>query len=183
MKNYKKLYAFAFLFVALTSCVDNEEILLKENLVEFDASTYNANGLTKTYPVVRQLPPYGFAIQAASPLITRSSGVIQFRINVVGPQSASSREINYKVVPNETFTQVISSVSRVAQPAVISTHFTTSGKVTIPANSSFGILSVTIVDPGSALPNDLLIVLELEGNSELKPSFPDKQLGIWINRG
>ena len=183
MKNYKLIYVFAILFLSLASCVDNEEILLKENLVEFDASTYNANGLTKTYPVVRQVPPYGFAILASSPLISRTSGVLQFRINVVGPQSSTSREISYKVVPSETFTQTISSVSRTAQPAMSGTNFTTSGKVTIPANSSFGILSVTIVDPGAALPNDLLLVLELEGNSELKPSFPDKQLGIWINRG
>lgn len=167
----------------LTSCVKNEEILMKENLIEFDAATYNSNALGKVYPIVRQVPPYGFAILTSSPLISRTSSTLEFRVNVMGPQSPNVREIIYKVVPGETFTQTISGVSRTAVAAVRGTDYTTSGRVTIPANSSFGIISVTITNPGVALPNDLLIVLELEGNEELKPSNADKQLGIWINRG
>lgn len=183
MKKYNIIYSILFMVLTLTSCIKNDEILLKDNLIEFDASTYNANALTKLYPVVRQVPPYGFAILAASPLISRMSGTIQFRVNVLGPQTTADRNITYKVIPGETFTQTISGVSRVAVAATRGTNYTTSGTLTIPANSSFGLLSVTITDPGVALVNDLLIVLELEGNAELKPSDADKQIGIWINRG
>jgi hypothetical protein len=183
MKKNNIIYALLFVVLALTSCIKNEDILLKENLVEFDAATYNANALGKTYPAVRQVPPYGFAMLSSSPVISRTSGTISFRVNVVGPQTAADRVITYKVVPNETFTQVISGVSRTAVTAVRGTHYTTSGTLTIPAMSSFGILTVTINNPGTALVDDLLIVLELEGNTELKPSNADKQLGIWINRG
>jgi hypothetical protein len=179
MKKNNIIYALLFMVLALTSCIKNEDILLKENLVEFDAATYNANGLGKTYPVVRQVPPYGFAMLSSSPLISRTSGTISFRVNVVGPQTAADRVITYKVIPGETFTSGTTAVSA----AVRNTDYTTSGTVTIPAMSSFGILTVTINNPGTALANDLLIVLELEGNAELKPSNADKQLGIWINRG
>jgi hypothetical protein len=183
MKKNNIIYALLFMVLALTSCIKNEDILLKENLVEFDAATYNANGLGKTYPVVNRVPPYGFAIIAtgtsANPLISRTSGTISFRVNVVGPQTAVDRVITYKVVPGETFTSGATAISA----AVRNTHYTTSGTVTIPAMSSFGILTVTINNPGTALANDLLIVLELEGNAELLPSNADKQLGIWINRG
>lgn len=183
MKKNILIYVIFFLILAFTSCIKNEEILLKENLVEFDAATYNANGLGKNYPVVNRVPPYGFSIittgSSASPLISRTSGSISFRVNVVGPQAATDRVITYKIIPGETFTSGTTTLS----PAIRDTHYTTSGTVTIPAMSSFGILTVNIVNPGTALPNDLLIVLELEGNSELKPSNADKQIGIWINRG
>lgn len=172
-----------FLLMAFTSCIKNDEILLKENLVEFDVSTHNANGLSKVYPILRQVAPYGFAIPSSAALISRTSGTLQYRINVVGPQSATDREITYKIVSNEVHTLVISGVSRTTKPAISGTNFTTTGKVTIPANSSFGILNVTIINPGAALSDDLLLVLELEGNTELKPSNADKQIGIWINRG
>ena len=183
MKKNNIIYGMLILFLSLSSCIKNDEIVLKESLVEFDASTHNANALSKAYPVIRQIAPYGFAIPSGAVIISRTSGTIQLRINLVAPQSASDREINYKIVPNETFTQVISGVSRTAQPAVKEVNFTTSGKVTIPANSSFGLLTVNIINPGTALPNDLLLVLEIEGNMELKPSNADKQIGIWINRG
>ncbi len=183
MKKNNIIYAILFMVLALTSCIKNDEILLKENLVEFDAATFNANALSKVYPIVRQVPPYGFAILAASPQISRTSGTIELRVNLVGAQAATDREITYKVVPGETFTQTISGVSRTAVTAVRGTDYTATGKLTIPANSSFGILSIGIVNPGVALVNDLLIVLELEGNSDLKPSNADKQIGIWINRG
>ena len=183
MKKNNIIYGILFMVLALSSCIKNDDILIKENLVEFDAATFNANGLTKLYPVVRQVPPYGFAILTTSPLISRTSGTIEFRVNVIGPQTAADRQITYKVVTGETFTQTITGVSRTAVSAVRGTDFTTSGTVTIPANSSFGTLRVSIADPGVALVNDLLIVLELEGNAELKPSNADKQIGIWINRG
>lgn len=179
MKKNNIIYAILFVVLALTSCVKNDDILLKENLVEFDAATYNANGLGKTYPVVNRVPGYGFAITAAQPLISRTSGTISFRVNVVGPQTATDRVISYKVVPGETFT----SGATVVSAAVSGTNYSTSGTVTIPAMSSFGILTINIVNPGTALANDLLIVLELVGNTELKPSNTDKQIGIWINKG
>ena len=184
----KKLFlAFlAFITLATSSCIENEEITLKQEFIEVDAATFNSNAVDKDYPVLSRKPTPGRQIYTATtngwpadPLITRTSGKVQLRVNLVAPQSDVDQVISYVVVPNETYT----SGSIVADAAVKGTHFNTGGTFTIPANSSFGFIEIDILNPGSALTTEKLIVIELIGNDKYKPNTLDKRVGVLINKG
>jgi hypothetical protein len=65
----------------------------------------------------------------------------------VGAQKTTDTEVTYQVDPSST--------------AIAGTHFTAlSGKVIIPANSSFGFINVVILNPGPTTgTKDLIITL------------------------
>ena len=184
----RKIYLLflALITLSVTSCIENEEIVLKKEFIEVDASTYNSNGLNKDYPVLTRVPAPGRQIYTATtngfpadPLITRSSGKIKLRVNLVGAPQSVDQVISYAIVPNETF--VSGSIS--ADAAVKGTHYNTGNTFTIPANSNFGFIEVDIINPGTALAKDQLIVIELIGNDKLKPNGIDKRVGLVINKG
>lgn len=183
----KILFALlAFLSLSATSCIENEEMVPTKEFIEIDAATYNTNALSKDYPVINRKPEPGRQVFTATtkgwpadPGIFRTSGTISLRVNLVGKQSDVAQEFTYVVVPNETYT----SGTIVADPAVKGTHFNTSGKFTIPANSSFGFIELEILNPGTALASEKLIVLEIQGNDKLSPNPNDKRVGIMINKG
>ena len=167
---YIKYYTIilALLVTSLTSCVKDEKVVLKGSFVEFDAATYNANAAGVTYPILTRLVRYGEAQNNADPLLTRTSGSVKFRINLVGAQRSTATTVTYQVVATGT-------------TAVSGTHFTTTGTTTIPANSSFGEVEVQILNPGSTTTSRDL-VLELIGAADLPPSANEKSLGIRITQ-
>ncbi|MBC5992856.1 hypothetical protein [Pontibacter cellulosilyticus] len=188
----------ALISLSVTSCIENEDIVIKKDFVEFDAATYNSFGLDKNYPVLSRHQTeghYGRGVYTATtngipadPLISRTSGTIRFRVNLVGPQRSTETQIAYSVVPGETFQTKNATTGAIiidGQPAVQGTHFTTTGTLTIPANSSFGIVEVNILNPGTALATERLIVLELQGSeaAKLPASANYKRIGILINKG
>lgn len=169
---------FALVALATTSCIENEEITFKGELVEFDVTTWNANTTGKTYPIVNRKPGENRVLLTSDPLLYRTSGTIKLRVNLVGAQMDTDQEINYVVVPNETY----ASGTLNAQPAVEGTHFNTARKFVIPAKSSFGYIDIEILNPGTSLDTEKLIVLELQGNDRIKPSENEKTVGIMINK-
>lgn len=172
--NKLKIYFIALLSIFLKSCIENEEIVFTNNLVEFDAAAYNAKsvvgGVAKDYPLLTRIPGYGVAVANSNPTITRASGTVKLRVNLVGALSASDQEISYKVVPEES-------------TAIAGTHYTAlSGKVTIPANSNFGEIDIPILNTGTSSATPVRLVLELEGNSGLQPSNNYKRIGVNISQ-
>ena len=168
--------------VLFTSCLKDNETKFTGAVVEMDAATYNARATGFTYPLLLNLPGYGRpaynAIQPASgvnpavpadPLITRASGVIKFRVNLVGAQRSTDTTVGYSVVTAQT-------------TAVSGTHYTTGNTVVIPANTSFGEITVTVVNPGVSSPTARKLVLELTGASDLKVSENVKAIGINISQ-
>lgn len=177
---------FAFIAFAATSCIENEDIVFKGELVEMDAATWNANTTGKDYPVLTRVPAPGRNVYTATtngfpadPLITRSTGKIKLRVNLVGAQQSVDQVISYGIVPNETFV----SGTIAADAAVKGTHYNTGSTFTIPANSSFGFIEIDVINPGTALAKDQLIVIELIGNDKFKPSANEKRVGLVINKG
>jgi hypothetical protein len=166
---YIKYYTIvlALIISGLTSCIKDEPIVLKGSFVEFDAATYNANAAGLTYPILTRLVKYGEASNNADPALTRASGLVKFRINLVGPQRATATTVTYQVVATGT-------------TAVAGTHFTTTGTTTIPANSSFGEVEVQILNAGASTAGARDLVLELIGAADLPPSENEKRLGIRI---
>jgi hypothetical protein len=176
----------AFVSLSFTSCIENEEILPTKEFIEIDAATYNSNALAKDYPVLNRKPVEGRQVFTATtkgypadPAIFRTSGIIKLRVNLVGRPTAVDQEFTYVVVPNETYV----TATQNGETAVQGTHFNVSGKFTIPANSNFGYIEVEILNPGTALATEKLIVLEIQGNDKLSPNPNDKRVGILINKG
>ncbi|MFD2965775.1 hypothetical protein [Sphingobacterium bambusae] len=161
------IFGVVLLLVSI-SCIKNEEILFTDTLVEWDATTFNAKASGKEYALFTRVPVYGAAVNNAQPLITRTSGEIRLRVNLVGPQRSSAIEIPYSVVSAES-------------TAVQGTHYSMAGTVTIPANSSFGEVLVNVLDAGASSGNRIL-VLQLDGNAEIQPSTRYRQVGLSINQ-
>jgi hypothetical protein len=162
------LFIIATMF-SLTGCIKQDNILIKELQVEFDAASWNARGAGVTYPIITRLPPYGMPLAATDPLITRASGTIRFRVNLIGAQQATQQTLNFSVVATGT-------------TAVSGTHFTIPGTIVIPANSSFGEAVVNVINPGVASATAVTLVLEVTGNSLIKPATELNKIGIQISQ-
>jgi hypothetical protein len=151
-----------------TGCIKNDIATFTDAQIEWDAATWNANATGLTYPLMIRVPVYNFATTTAAPLITRSTGTIRLRVNLIGAQTATDRSFTFK------FNQAESS-------GVPGTHFQpVSGTGTIPANSSFGFVDFVIINggPGSGTAT---AVLELTQNESFKPSFNEAKIGLSIN--
>ncbi|PJE46054.1 MAG: hypothetical protein CUR34_11250 [Sediminibacterium sp.] len=169
----KKLVLSTFILIAtlftMVGCIKQNTLTMKELQVEFDAASWNARGAGVTWPVLTRVPPYGMPVAAADPLITRASGTIRFRVNLIGAQQSTAQTINYSVVAAST-------------TAVSGTHFTIPGTITIPANSSFGEAVVNILNPGVSSATPVNLVLEVTGNSLIKPATEINKIGLVISQ-
>lgn len=154
------------LALTLSSCIENEPVLFDKSLAEFDATVWNAPAAGINYPLLTRVPGYGRAAVTADPLITRTSGAINFRVNLVSAQLSSDQVLNISVVSDKT-------------TAISGTHFNIPATVTIPANSSYGEFTVTVLNPG-ATTGSVDLVLQIDGNETVKPSENFKKLGIRI---
>jgi len=170
MKKYiiQTLFIIATMF-SFTGCIKQDNILIKELQVEFDAASWNARGAGVTYPIITRLPPYGMPLAATDPLITRASGTIRFRVNLIGAQQDTQQTLNFSVVATGT-------------TAVSGTHFTIPGTIVIPANSSFGEAVVNVINPGVTSATPVTLVLEVTGNSLIKGATELNKIGIQISQ-
>lgn len=155
------------LMFSLSSCIENEPILFEETVAEFDATVWNAPAVGVNYPILTRVAGYGRAVSTTlDPLINRSSGDIKFRVNLVSAQLSTDQTLSVSVVTGNT-------------TAVAGTHYTIPASVTIPANSSFGELTVTVLNPGPGT-GSVDLVVQIDGNEAVKPSENFKRLGIRI---
>jgi len=162
-----KIYIIALIGLSLSSCIKNDNNTYQgPTELEWDADTYNANSVGVTYPIFTKLPGYGRAQISTDPAITRTSGAIKFRVNLVGPQQNTDITVSYIVVSAAT-------------TAVAGTHYTTTGTFTIPAHTSFGEVTVNILNPG-ATSGTKDLVLELVPQAGLIVNANDLDIGIRI---
>jgi hypothetical protein len=168
-KNIIQLLLIIAAMFSITGCIKQDNILIKELQVEFDAASWNARGAGVTYPIITRLPPYGMPLAATDPLITRASGTIRFRVNLIGAQQATQQTLNFSVVASGT-------------TAVSGTHFTIPGTIIIPPNSSFGEAVINIINPGVSSATPVILVLEVTGNSLVKPATELNKIGIQISQ-
>jgi hypothetical protein len=171
--------------LSLSNCIENEDTLWKGDLVEFDAAIYNAPATGRTFPILTRVPGYGRPINAttttagpADPLITRTSGTINFFVNLVGPHKNAAETINISVVNDPILD---SNGSPVETLATLNTHYTVPASVTLEANSSVVQVPITIVNPG-ATTGSVVLVLRLDGNSGISPSENYKTIALRITQ-
>jgi len=138
--------------LALVSCVKNEEAIYGGATVEFDATTWNANAAGVTYPILTRVPPFARAVNTTvDSTLNKTRGTIKIRVNLVGPQKSTPTEVTYQVLQSAT-------------TAVAGTHYAAlPGKVTIPANASFGDIELQLINNPGSTPPSVDLVLELTG--------------------
>jgi hypothetical protein len=134
----------------LGGCIKNEQVVFQNSQIEFDAASWNANSVGVTYPILSRVPLVGVASPNAATL-TRTSAPFTLRVNLVGAQRSTATDFTYRVATEST--------------AIAGTHFTAfSGTGTIPANSSFATIPVTILNPGPGVGSVVLVLELLTGN-------------------
>lgn len=173
-----KKIAFIIFIVAsfFSSCTkETKTIYEAQTYVEFDANVFNAPIAPYAYTVVTRIVPYGYASATTYPLITRASGTIKLRVNLVGPVSGSDVEIPYTVLTNPT------PVSPNAL-AVEGTHFTTGRTMRIPANSTYGEITITILNPGVSSSTLREVHLQLENSNTVKAATTYNKIAVRISQ-
>lgn len=168
MKRISLIITIAAAF-ALNGCIKNEDVIWKGSQIEFDAAIWNANAAGQTYPVLTRVPAQGTVTGSTQPTLTRNSGTVQLRVNLVGEQRSTPTNFTYQVVGAES-------------TAVAGTHYTApSGTGTIPANSSFGMITITILNPGASTGSKVL-VLQLTDSPEARVSVNYSKVGLSISQ-
>jgi hypothetical protein len=174
-KTKQKIMRKLFLTIAiaitvfLTGCIKNDLKVWTGSKIEFDAASWNANAAGLTYPIVTRVPAYGAAVNTTnSPtLLNRTTGSFLLRVNLVGPQLKTDTQFTFQVSSSES-------------TAVQGTHYTAlTGTGTIPANSSFGYITVNVLNPG-ATSGSVILVLQLTDNSNFKASVNYAKVGLSI---
>jgi hypothetical protein len=160
----------SFLLVALfTGCIKNDPIIVQDSRVEFDAATWNTNAVGQTYPILTRVPIVGAATPTSAPSITRATTTFTVRVNLIGAQRSTPTDFTYVVNSSST--------------AVAGTHFQTlSGVGTIPANSSFGFITINVVNPGVSSTTPAILILELTPNANFGINFNYSKIGLSINQ-
>ena len=167
-----KLKILLFILVAaagLYSCTKNEEVTFNGAVIEFDATTWNANAAGVNYPILTRIPPFGRAVSTTvDSTLNKTRGTIKVRVNLVGPQRPTATEVTYQVIQGST-------------TAVAGTHYAAlPGKVTIPANSSFGDIDLQLLNNPGSTPASVDLVLELTGGTDVKVNPNYNRIGLRI---
>jgi hypothetical protein len=185
MKIINRIIAFVALSIAFISCIKNDPVLYTGAVVEWDAATWNSNNAyvnppdSIAFPILTRRPPFGRAATSADATLTRTSGNVSLRVNLVGAPRKSATTVTYNAITNYT---LIGTPPANNSAAVSGTHYTAlSGSVTIPADSSFGYVIVPVLDPGPGTGTREL-VLRLNGNSDVKANRNYSVVGLRISQ-
>lgn len=198
--NMKKLLsipvAALILLFCLSGCIKNDPVLVEGAKVEFDATALNTNAAGFTYPIMGRIPAYGRVANTTDSTLRRYPQTVRIRINLVGAQLSSPGTVGYEVstttAPITTFAMPATIAGQTpASPAGILAvsnavagidYVALSGKIDFPANSSFGFINITILNPGSIAGQGKYIGLKLNNSGTIKPSINYSELGLVIDQ-
>jgi len=156
---------FALSVFIVSSCIEQDYVIYDGQVVEFDATVWNAPVAGQIYPLLTRVPVPNRAVTTAMPIIRSTTGAFTLRVNLVAPQSSSAQTVNVALV----------TANSTAQPGV---HFNFNPTVTIPANESFGFLEITTLPGASGYPVDAVFELQSTGNLTASEKF--KFVGVRI---
>ncbi len=160
----------------LPSCIKQlEKTFQGATVAEIDAAVLNSATTPYAYHVAVRNPPFGVPTTTGnSTAINRTQTTpVRLRVNLVGPQRSTDEVLEYTLITGVT----PNSPNLVA---VEGTHFTTARSFTIPANSSFGEITINVLNTGVSSTNPREIHIELLGNANVKPSENYKRIGVRI---
>jgi hypothetical protein len=186
---YKRILIFAAAVVFLSSCTKKDDVTYSANVAELDVASYNGNFGTLSYPFVTRQPLPGRAILSADAFITRASGTATFRVNLIGAQRSTPINVKYQtfvvgpaVGTSVTYGSPVSATLATIDAAA-GTHYTAlSGVCTIPANSSFGTITIPILNSGTSASTTALLGIELLDGSDIPVSANYKKVAFAISQ-
>ena len=187
---YKKILVYSLFVVAVfSSCIKSKDVVYTQNLAELDAASFNAPFGTLTYPFLTRQPLPGRAIIASGDaFITRASGTATFRVNLLGKQRGTASIVKYNVVAvgaavgaTVTYGAPVSGTLTTFD-GVSGTHYTDpgGGVCTIPANTSFGTITIGIINSGVSANTTALLSIELVDGGDVAPSTNYRKIALAI---
>ncbi len=147
----------------------------------------------------------------ADSTIRRIGGAVSIRVNLIGAQSSESRTVGYTILTSTPITTfdfpatvaAITTSATTCGTAVVYTaqtpaaaaatlnvsnasagvHYTTlSGKVTIPANSSFGDLRIPLLSGTASAGQAVFLGIQLDSTGTVLPSLNYRRVGLIIDQ-
>jgi len=199
------IYISVLLLFGSGACIKNELTTWNGVLAEVDLAAWNANGAGLTYPLVTRIPAANRALTSGCPdsTLRRYAGTIQVRVNLVGAQSGKDETVGYTVfstpVATAAFPATITANAGLGCPAaqtpsaaaatlnvvdaVSGTHYAAlSGKVTIPKGSSFGFISIQVLNAGATAGQARFLGIRLDSTGTVRPSPNYDRAGLLIDQ-
>lgn len=191
-----KFLFLSFIVFAFVSCIKQVDKTFQGTpVVEIDATPLNSNAVGVNYPILTRVVPQGRPIATVDSTLRRYAGTVRVRVNLVGAQSGKDETVGYQIATSSPITSIAfpatisgqtpsaTAATLTVSTAVAGTHYTAlSGKVTIPANSSFGFINVQVLNPGASAGQARYLGIKLDSTGTLLPSANYLQLGLLIDQ-
>ena len=152
MKKLFSLFTLALVLV-FSSCIEQNYPVWEDHVVEFQDAVVRAPLAGQVYPRIT---------------VANTVGTVNLQVNLVGAHRPSDEIITYSVVAEGT-------------TATAGRDYVASGTLTIPAGSSFGTLTVNVVNTGK-IGGSVDLLLQLVGNDEIGNSANHNKVQIRITR-
>lgn len=151
----KKLFSLLTLALVLgfSSCIEQNYPVWEDHVVEFQDAVDRTPAAGLTYPRIT---------------VANTVGTVNLRVNLVGSHRPSDEIITYSAVVDGT-------------TAAAGKDYVAPGTLTIPAGSSFGTLTVNVLNTGK-LGGSVDLLLQLVGNDEVGNSANYNKVQIRITR-
>jgi hypothetical protein len=152
MRKLFSIFTLAFLFLC-SSCIEQNYPIWEGQVVEFQDAVERAPVAGQVYPRIT---------------VANTIGTVTLRVNLVGAQLPVDETVNYIVVPS-------------GSTAVAGVDYQTAGSLTIPKGSSFGNLTVSVVNTGR-LGGSRDLLLQIIGSDKMRVSPNYDRVQIRITR-
>ena len=152
MKKLFSLFTLALVLV-FSSCIEQNYPVWEDHVVEFQDAVVRAPLAGQVYPRIT---------------VANTVGTVNLQVNLVGAHRPSDEIITYSVVANGT-------------TATAGRDYVAPGTLTIPAGSSFGTLTVNVVNTGK-IGGFVDLLLQVVGNDEIGSSANYNKVQIRITR-
>lgn len=193
----KKHISFLIVGISLffSSCIKQyDKTYTGAPVAEFDAAVLNSKATGVNYPIITRKAPFGYPLGTADSTIRRISGTFRLRVNLVGPQSDKEETVGYKIF-NSPITTISFPATATGQTpsqaagtltvtdAIPGVHYTAlSGKVSIPAKSSFGYIDVPLLNNGSSAGQGRFIGIRLDSTGTILPNPNYNSIGFVVDQ-
>jgi hypothetical protein len=192
----KEFIYLSCIMLLFTSCIKQiEKTYDGMTVAEIDATPLNSNAVGVNYPIITRVVPEGRPVSTTvDSTLRRFAKTVKVRVNLVGPQSDKEETVGYKMmgspITSISFPATISgqTPTRAAGTLTVSdaipgTHYTAlSGKVTIPAKSSFGYINIQVLEGSATAGQARYIGIRLDSSGTILPSVNYAQLGLVIDQ-
>lgn len=151
----KKLFSLLSLALVLvfSSCIEQNYPVWEDHVVEFQDAVVTSPVAGQVYPRIT---------------VANTVGTVNLRVNLVGAHRPSDEIITYSVVAGGT-------------TATAGKDYVAPGTLTIPAGSSFGTLTVNVLNTGK-IGGSVDLLLQVVGNDEIGSSVNYNKVQIRITR-